>query len=251
MKAVKKSGIEWTDFGVNITKGCSYACKYCYGKFMLVKRFKKLEHWEKPALNPHLKNLRKEVSKIPKGARVLLCPTCDPYQPEHLEKTRSVIETILEKSEAKVLVLTKSHMAMQDYDLFSEYKSRVWLGFTVTSLSVNEWEPLAPPPSLRIDALKRAKSLGLNTFVSIEPWLPGITKPVEIARELRKYVDWFIIGKLSYFKTPEGYYRKQLPEVIRKLEIMEVRYLIKDNLHKYLDKKGKEKHRKIAEAICR
>ena len=52
MQLIRKSGIEWTDFALNVYIGCAYACRYCYASYILCKRFKIVNDWSNIRPNP-------------------------------------------------------------------------------------------------------------------------------------------------------------------------------------------------------
>jgi DNA repair photolyase len=58
------------------------------------------------------------------------------------------------------------------------------LKINLRSLEKNSLEPNSPSPKDRLEALKEAHSLGIKTFISIEPWIPKITNPISILMKL-------------------------------------------------------------------
>jgi len=176
-----------------------------------------------------------ELLEIPKGSRILLCPLCDPYQPAELEYqiTRKCLE-VLKDAEMVTKVLTKSDNVLRDEDLFSEFEGTLWVGVTLTSLSKNKYESYAPPASKRIKALKRLKSKGIKTFISIEPWIPFLTNPSAIIAATQDFIDFYIIGKLNYTWVPNHYYIEYFPGVEDALKRSGKGYLVKKELSKAL-----------------
>jgi len=103
---------------------------------------------------------------------------------------------------------------LRDFDLIRGHRN-VGVGFTITSLNdIPFWEPYAPGDAKRIEALKKAHSMGIETFVSIEPWIPEITHPQSIIEKLKDSVDRLIIGSMQYCYAPRGFYAECLPLLI-------------------------------------
>jgi len=151
--------------------------------------------------------------KEPKKVVITFGP--DPYQPRELEErvTRKVLEILL-PTHHLVMVLTKSILAERDFPLLAKYEN-AWFGMTVTSTIKIDDEPFASPNPLRLQTLMRAHNLGINTWVSVEPWIPDVTHPEQILEASKGFVDHYIIGPLryekrhGYQKVPEGFYDKE------------------------------------------
>ena len=108
--------------------------------------------------------------------------------------------------------MTKSELVTRDYDIIRSHDN-VEVGFTITSLkNLPEWELEAPGNVRRIEALKKAHGLGIKTFVSMEPTIPGETRPIEIMKALGSWVDRWIIGSLNYMGVDRGFYRRKVPK---------------------------------------
>ncbi len=230
------SDVEWTDYCVNHYIGCSHGCTYCYarriheafwqgrwGKFQEVKPVQN-------ALELLERNLRRK-----KPGKVLLSSMCDPYPviENRLKLTRRIMERLL-GTDFHVPVLTKSSLASRDIDLM-EGHDNVELGVTLTTLSEEQarrFEPGASPPGERVQVLREAHAAGVRTFMSIEPWIPGVTDPWKIIRHCRGFVDRFIIGSLNHTAVPGEFYSHELPRLVKKLDREKVNYLLKRELLK-------------------
>ncbi len=174
--------------------GCWYACVYCYAR-LYGKRYHGIDDWGELIIvkenAPEL--LLKEARR---GMDVWLSSMSDPYQPiEAVEKlTRRVIGVLGEKG-VKVDILTKSPLVLRDLDLLKRYDMRV--GFTIVSTRRTAWEPRAPHPLARIEALRRLKEAGIRTYVFVGPILPE-TDVEEIVRRTAKYADFFYFDRLRH-----------------------------------------------------
>ena len=230
---LNESDVEWTDYCINHYIGCVHGCTYCYARKMHEAfwqgRWGKFQE-VKPVLNA-LDLLERDLRRRKPGT-VLLSSMCDPYPPaeKRLRLTRRILEKLLD-TDFHVLVLTKSSLAWWDIDILQGHEN-VELGVTLTTLSEQQakrYEPRASPPEDRLHVLEIAHEFGVKTFVSIEPWIPGVTDPWAIVQRCR-FVDRFIIGALNYHTVPQGFYRKELPKLEKKLEDAGVMYLLKKEL---------------------
>ena len=230
---IRPSGIEYTDYNCNIYSGCYHDCRYCYARLM-IKRFWQMNWREVRVVKNAVELVRRDVKLQPPG-RIMFCSMTDPYQPIEAEAglARRVLEVLL-NSPFHILILTKSPLVTRDYDLICGHRN-VEVGFTITSLSdIPFWEPYAPSNMKRIEALKKAHSLGIKTFVSIEPWIPEITRPTEIVENLRDFVDRFIIGSMQYCNVPRRFYADRLSSLIDWLDENRINYYLKKELRSCL-----------------
>lgn len=102
----------------------------------------------------------------------------DPYQPVEAEMrlTERCLREIVRR-DAPLSVLTKSDLVVRDAGLISKL-SRGEVGITITTVVddlASAFEPRAPCPSRRIEALRRLNSEGVETFALIGPMIPGVT----------------------------------------------------------------------------
>jgi len=175
---IRRSGVEWTDYNANIYNGCAHNCKYCYARLM-TKRFEPDPlDWRDVKMVENAVELARRDIRTLRPARIMFCSITDPYQPIEAVTglARKVLEILL-GSPFHVLILTKSPLVTRDYDLIRGHRN-VEVGFTITSLEdIPFWELYAPGNTRRIEALKKVHEIGVKTFVSVEPWIPEITKP--------------------------------------------------------------------------
>jgi len=232
---IRRSGVEWTDYNANIYRGCAHNCKYCYARLM-TKRFEsEPSDWQDVKTVENAVELaRRDIRSLHPG-RIMFCSMTDPYQPIEAETrlARKVLEVLLH-TPFHVLILTKSPLVTRDYDLIRGHRN-VEVGFTITSLEdIPFWEPYAPGNTKRIEALKKAHSIGIKTFVSIEPWIPEITHPQSIIEKLKHSVNRFIIGSMQYCDVPRSFYVRNLPALISWLKENKIDYYLKKELRSSL-----------------
>jgi len=177
---------------------------------------------------------RRDVRALRPG-KIMFCSMTDPYQPIEAKTrlARKVLEVLLD-SPFHILILTKSPLVTRDYYLIRGHRN-VEVGFTITSLEdIPFWEPYAPGNTKRIETLKKAHSVGIKTFVSIEPWIPEITYPRSIIENLREHVDRFIIGSMQYCDVQRSFYARSLLALILWLKENKIDYYLKKELRSCL-----------------
>jgi len=228
---IRPSGVEYTDYNCNIYSGCYHSCRYCYARLMTKRFSPDLKDWRQIQLVKNAVELaQRDVKHLPPG-KIMFCSMTDPYQPIEVETelARRVLEVLLD-SPFHVLILTKSPLVTRDYDVIRG-RSNVEVGFTITSLDdIPFYEPYAPGNKKRIEALKKAHELGIKAFVSIEPWIPSVTYPVDIIRHCRDFVDRWIIGSMQYSDVPRSFYAERLPRLIAWLDENKIDYYLKKEL---------------------
>lgn len=202
------------DYTINPYSGCSFNCLYCY-----IRGSKYGVHMEeKLSIKTNaLEVLEKQLSlRAKKGQNgiIVLSSATDPYLQFEKEQqlTREILKIIL-KYRFPVHIITKSDLVVRDFDLLKEinqqailpsdlqgtlaHKVLITFSFSTLDPTVGAiFEPGAPPPDKRLEALKAALENGFHSGVSLMPLLPFIsdtgeqlTKMFETFRELDvKYI---------------------------------------------------------------
>ncbi len=227
---------EYAPLAVNLYRGCGHGCIYCYAPEATF-----IERQEFIKATPRQGIIEKLEKDTPRAAldgdkgNVLLCFTCDPYQPinDIHGLTRQAIE-ILHKNGFNVTILTKGgKRAERDFDLLGPGDE---FAATLTFLDEQKslkWEPRAAIPEERIEALRKAHELGIKTWVSLEPVIEP-AESIEIIRQTHTFVDLFKVGLLNHH--PRGKtidWGKFLNDVINVLEEYGCQYYIKKDLKRY------------------
>lgn len=242
---LNKSGVEWTDYNCNPYVGCAHGCMYpCYAQKISHKKYR---DWCRPAYVVNALELAvKQIKHVPPGARIMVSSMTDPYQPieEKLHITRSLIPVLAIKrwegipDPPTVTLITKSDLVMRDFDLIKQF-SNVQLCMTVTSIDdLDRYEPFAPGNRRRIQCLRKAHHERIHTIASIEPWIPGDTKILQLLPRLVPFVDEFFIGSWNHkFKAGSEhdkectrFYRSFMPLVEGFLQRHMKKYLVKKEL---------------------
>jgi DNA repair photolyase len=177
--ALSKSGLYDIDYALNPYKGCAHGCLYCYAPDIIkCEGCGEWGSWVEARANIS-RVLKKEIQEIG-DAMIGLATVTDPYQPaeERLGLTRACIE-VISKSDASLMLMTKSPLARRDFDLLKKIDK---LEFCVTITTFDEGiassvEPNAPSPKARLELLRDAADAGLRTTAMISPWLVATDHP--------------------------------------------------------------------------
>lgn len=185
------------DYTVNLYSSCAFNCLYCYIRGS--KYGSNLAESLSVKTNA-IELLDKQLaSRAKKGQYgfIVLSSATDPYMKieEQYQLTRQALEVIL-KYRFPVHVITKSALVTRDTDLLQEIDKQailpenmkgelsngtiVTFSFSTVDDAVGKiFEPGAPPPSQRLEALKQIARSGLLTGVSMMPMLPFISDTTE------------------------------------------------------------------------
>lgn len=244
---------EYFQLAANLYLTCQHGCVYCYGPEVL--KVSREDFFGQPRARRYVvQDLAKDAAALQKNGEarnILLSFIGDPYQPIEAEwlLTRRAIE-VLKAAHLKVAILTKAGgLATRDFDLLDgDDMFGVTLVFTKSDHE-RKWEPNAAPLEERIRALVKAKERGLKTFVSLEPVIYP-DESLDLIRLLEKtrvlvggkevpIVDYYKVGKLNYNRPPvEVNWSEFAWNVIKLLNQVGAKYYIKDDLAKYIDRRG-------------
>lgn len=198
---------EYAPLAANLYRGCTHGCRYCYVPGCL--RMKQADFHAAAIVRPRvLEDLARDASRVGRPEDpILLCFTCDPYQP--LEKaagvTRAAIE-ILGRAGRKIRVLTKDPVLALDRDLDLLRRYDVEFGVSLVwddDALRREWEPMAHCVEGRFGALVAARLAGLRTWVSMEPVIdPG--QALAVLSRISGEIGVVKIGKINHYPKLEG-----------------------------------------------
>lgn len=227
---------EYCDLAVNLYKGCSHKCIYCYAPSATFTNREEFNNHQEPRKNI-IEELRVDAQNNQgNGEHILLSFTSDAYQhlDQELQLTRQAIK-ILKGNGYNIVILTKAgKRAERDFDLLD---GNDFVGATLTCDNEEDskkWEPGAAIPKERIEMLKNAKEKGLGTWASMEPVMYP-EQSLNLIDLTYEFVDLFKVGKLNYHKKAnEIDWNKFTYEAIDKLKKYNKRYYIKKDLREYL-----------------
>lgn len=171
------SSSKLSEYVVNPYLGCEHGCRYCYAQRYFHSRSAIQQPWGKEIIvRRNIHEMVCREARIRRKGRVLLSSMTDCYQPSEAKYglTRKVLECLV-KEDFPLAVLTKSPLVLRDLDLLA-HSSDVEITFSISSLDpevFGAFEPKAPTPEARIDALRRILDSGFKGGLFIAPHLPA------------------------------------------------------------------------------
>ena len=248
----KGKALEYAPLALNLYKGCTHRCVYCY--------VPGIPPWKfgadpRGAFHSYTEPFKNCLGKVYASAAayagdkrpVLLSFPSDPYQKmeEELLITRRAIRTLHDHG-LRVEILTKGGMrAARDFDLLGDGDA---IAATLTFASDNsewaEWEPGAAPPSERMEMLRQAHARGIRTWASLEPVIYP-DQALAIIEATHEFVDFYKIGKLNYVDALPRRFRDSVVDVnwakftrgvVKVLNALQKPYLLKDSLKPYIER---------------
>ncbi len=226
---------EYAPLACNIYTGCTHGCRYCYVPSVLRRKPADFHAAAEPRPGI-LEAVQREAPKYAGDPReLLLCFTCDPYQPRELENgtTRKVLHALIDAG-CRTSVLTKNPVEalLRDGDLFK--RGDTFFGTTIVFTRESDedlWEPNAPNYLGRTEGVRLAHDDGIRTWGSIEPVFDP-EQSLQAIDEMHEYVDLWRVGKLNHRPEIErtidwaDFYHR----VVAKLEGYGAKYYIKHDL---------------------
>ena len=140
----------------------------------------------------------------------------------------------------KVDILTKGAYALVSKDFSLMRDTDVHLGVSLSFVSDEkrkEWEPQASSVSDRIKILKKAHSLGIYTWVSVEPVIYP-EEALSVIDKAHEFVDFWKVGKLNHNREVENAvdWHKFYLDVRARLQHYGANFYIKKDLRGYARK---------------
>lgn len=211
VRGLSRSGLPDLDYALNPYIGCWHGCIYCYARLYTWLREASINWGSVVGVKINLLEvLEREVRYLRPGV-VGVSTITDPYQPiEAIYKlTRRSIELLL-KHGFHVSIQTKNTLILRDLDILKQYRDRVDVGFTITTLDnrvAEIIEPKSPPPKTRVEALKKISNNNIETWIFYGPVIPGLNNDrktiyelLRLARETHSklYIDKLHIKNFMY-----------------------------------------------------
>jgi DNA repair photolyase len=173
------------DASINVYRGCSHACSYCFARptHEYLGLSAGLDFETKIFVKENAPELlREELSKPSwKPTPLGMSGVTDPYQPieRKLGLTRKCLDVMLEYRQP-VLVITKNHLVTRDVDLLAElakhHAAAVYLSITTLDAKLaRHMEPRTSSPQKRLEAIETMSRAGVPAGVLIAPVIPAIT----------------------------------------------------------------------------
>jgi len=174
--ALSRSKLPGLDFALNPYVGCAHDCVYCYAPFIL--GMERAKWGADIAAKSNIPRLLAEEAQKVKGT-VGVGTVTDPYQPMEKETglTRKCLEVLAAKR-IRFSILTKSDLVLRDLDLIKRCPGSE-VGVTVTTIddwAASTFEPHAPSPRRRLEAVRQLVSSGVEAYVLIGPVIPTVVE---------------------------------------------------------------------------
>ena len=172
-------------WSVNPYRGCQHACSYCYARrtHEYLGFGAGTDFDNKIIVKPDAPKLLRAAFENPKwkGESVMFSGVTDCYQPLEAAYriTRQCLEVCIEFGNPAAVV-TKGFLVVRDADLLARLNEKaaahVWISIPFADPSVCKlFEPQAPPPDRRIEAIRRLRDAGVPVGVFVAPVIPGLT----------------------------------------------------------------------------
>jgi DNA repair photolyase len=160
-------------------------------------RINSLEAWEIMEIDR-----KKVLASARQFSGVVMFPTTHDLTPEVLPVALTVLRNLLAAGN-QVLIVSKPHRAVIRTICreCNDWKKQIQFRFTIGSSSAavcKLWEPGAPPPRERIEALRYAFGAGYRTSVSMEPMLGDNAEMMALVNRVAPFVtDSVWLGKMN------------------------------------------------------
>lgn len=201
------------DYVINVATGCRHGCKFCYVPSTPAIRTRPdmlKEHadvdspqkeWGQYVLYRDdivdridgILDRKRTWDRTERGCGVVgISFATDCYMDGRAGKiTREVVRSLSEHDRYARVLTRNPILALQDIDVFQDAGEYVTVGSSISSLDANQVsaiEPRAPTPELRLRGLKEFSDFGVNTFVSMSPTYPTMTK-TEMREQLQRVAE--------------------------------------------------------------
>lgn len=193
-KILNPCGLEMFNYQIDTYISCEHFCHYCFG-------LNKAETiWEREIIihEDIVGQLVQEICFL-KPQTIYIGMNSDPYQPSEksFKQTRKVLELFVKRG-FSVSILTKSELVTRDIDLITKMPDSS-VGFSIAFQDERTrqlFEKNAPSNKDRIEALKKMKNSGIETYTLICPIMPFITDIELILELVAPYSDTIWVYKL-------------------------------------------------------
>ena len=215
-------------YRMNLYRGCQHNCVYCDGRSEKynVKDFESTVIVKTNAIEilERELNSRRKTDLKKSGFIMIGGGVGDSYQPleEKYRITRKTLQLMLEKK-LPVHILTKSTMIERDLDIIERINkiSKVIISMSFSSMDdkiSKVFEPGVPPPTKRLEVLKKIKEKGIPIGVFLLPVIPFITDKFDLLEEVFRETkcinaDFIVFGGMT---LKEGRQKNYFYNVLKK-----------------------------------
>ncbi len=226
------------DWDLNIYRGCSHKCVYCYAlyshKYLEENSNNPGEFFDTIYVKTNIVEVLEKKLSSPRWKKDIINfgGVCDSYQ--HIEKKYQLMPKILKlmiKYENPMIISTKSDLILRDIDLIKKLASKTYVNIAETITCIDEnirkkIEPYSVPSLRRFEVLKifRDKtnaSIGVH-FMPILPFLTDNRENIEwIMKKTKEIRAHYILTYGLNLKTQTRKYffdflKKEFPDLVSK-----------------------------------
>ncbi len=193
-----------SDYKLDVMGLCEFGCRYCSsnnGNYLRIRRRKFAELTEQqigesmlPSENPELAFywpdvLEKLISQLDHrrddnwgaGQVLVYSMQTDGFSPGLVRAgiTENALQMVLDRTRFRIRILTKNAIVGHDrwIRFFEQYPGRFVVGLSIGSMD-DRWakrvEKFTPPPSKRIEAVRRLQDAGIPTYGMLCPVFPDV-----------------------------------------------------------------------------
>lgn len=204
---------QWASKSINIAKGCSNNCHYCYAKAMN-RRFRGDGDWESPEFNENGYNAAMRRRK-PYSGNVMF-PTSHDIAPDNLAEALDVIlhtAGLITRGNHLLIVSKPNPTCITEIcEQCTAVRDRILFRFSIGSTDDDilcYWEPGAPCFEERLHSLRIAYQAGYATSVSAEPLLDAKNVLLLILNLAPFVTDSIWIGKMRSIPSDATPHRRR------------------------------------------
>lgn len=215
---------EWSESIADFQVGCSNDCIYCYARdaLMIAGLIKSRDEWLNEKIRWHTVHWQWE-----KRPGVIMFPTTHDITPHNIDAAVMFLTNMLDAGNKVLLVSKPKPECIETIcQTFERFKDQILFRFTIGTTDDNVskfWEPGAPLPGERIEALKIARRFGYQTSVNMEPMLGGTDMAIQTYHAVIPYVKETVWIGTMYWNMIRA---EPTPENMR--AIQEIRHLQSD-----------------------
>lgn len=176
-------------WGLNFSVGCTHGCIFCYADQIHKRRLPLSKAvWGNYFFTPS--NFYDALAHTPwkkwKGKEVLMSATHDPYLPQLLTYTRTILETALREG-VRFCIQTRSPHVLKDIAILKEHKPQVRVQVSIATYDYSFYrliEPHVADPERRLKVIEVSKEEGIETGVIVAPIFPSLNRYRDFREDL-------------------------------------------------------------------
>lgn len=169
-------------------RNCTFGCSYCYVPTMGIYGGLRPNDWKRWGQFTTFKlNSQALLARELRSEQIIYCsPLVDPYQPaeENEQLMPRILDALMERPPKTFVIQTRGVLILRDMERLIELsrRTRLRISFSVTTNREEIrkiYEPRCASIANRLEAVRRLRHAGIQTFVTLAPLLP--CDPEELA----------------------------------------------------------------------